>query len=74
VETLCLLSVESIHGVYDNTLLNNKGSNNSVIRWMGHVERMGEMRNACKILVGKLGGRYHLEDLGVNGRTIFNGC
>jgi hypothetical protein len=27
------------------------------LRWMGHVERMGEMRNACKILVGKLGGK-----------------
>jgi hypothetical protein len=65
-----LLSVESIHGVYDNTLLNNKGSNNSVIRWMGHVAHMGEMRNACKILVRKPEGRYHLEDLGVDGRII----
>jgi hypothetical protein len=27
------------------------------LRWMGHVERMGEMRNAYKILVGKLGGK-----------------
>jgi hypothetical protein len=22
------------------------------IRWVGHVERMGETRNACRILVG----------------------
>jgi hypothetical protein len=24
------------------------------MRWGGHVASMGEMRNACKILVGKL--------------------
>jgi hypothetical protein len=28
------------------------------------------MRNACKILVGKPEGRDHLEDLGVDGKTI----
>jgi hypothetical protein len=27
------------------------------IRWAGHVASMQEMRNACKILVGKEGGR-----------------
>jgi hypothetical protein len=26
------------------------------MRWAGHVARMGKMRNACKILVGKLEG------------------
>jgi hypothetical protein len=30
----------------------------------------GEMRNMCKILVGKPEGRNHLEDLGVDGRII----
>jgi hypothetical protein len=24
------------------------------MRWVGHVSRMGEVRNACRILVGKL--------------------
>jgi hypothetical protein len=28
------------------------------------------MRNAYKILVGKPEGRYHLEDLGVDGKII----
>jgi hypothetical protein len=26
-------------------------------RWVGHVARMGEMRNACSILVGKREGK-----------------
>jgi hypothetical protein len=29
------------------------------------------LRNSCKILVGKPGGRDHSEDLGVGGRIIF---
>jgi len=37
------------------------------MRWAGHVARMGEMRNAYSILVGKSEGRDHLEDLGVDG-------
>jgi len=36
--------------------------------WTGHVECMGEMRNAYSILVGK--GRDHLEDLGIDGKII----
>jgi hypothetical protein len=27
------------------------------MRWVGHVTRMGEVRNACKILVGKYEGK-----------------
>jgi hypothetical protein len=30
------------------------------VRWAGHVERMGEMRNAYSILVGKPEGRRPL--------------
>jgi hypothetical protein len=30
------------------------------MRWAGHVARMGEMRNAYKILVGKLEGKRWL--------------
>jgi hypothetical protein len=32
--------------------------------------RMGNMRNTCKILVGKPEGKNHLVDLGVDGRII----
>jgi hypothetical protein len=40
------------------------------IRWAGHVERMGEMRSACKILFGKPEGKYRSGDLGVDGKII----
>jgi hypothetical protein len=36
------------------------------MRWAGHVARMGEVRGAYNILVGRPEGR---EDLGVDGRT-----
>jgi hypothetical protein len=35
------------------------------MKWARHVARMGEMRNAYKVLVGNLKGRCHLEDVGV---------
>jgi hypothetical protein len=31
---------------------------------------MRQIRNACKILVGKYEGRDQAEDLGINGRVI----
>jgi hypothetical protein len=30
------------------------------MRWAGHVARMGEKRNACRILVGKSEGKRSL--------------
>ena len=41
-----------------------------LLHWAGHVARMGDMRNAHRVLVGNLMERGHLEDLGVNGRII----
>jgi len=35
------------------------------------VERTGDRRGVCSILVGKLREREHLGDPGVNGRNIF---
>jgi hypothetical protein len=40
------------------------------MRRAGHVGRMAEMRNTYKILVGKTEGRYHTEDLSVDGMII----
>jgi hypothetical protein len=40
------------------------------LRWVGHVGRMGELRNVYNILVGKHEGKDHLEDLGVVGKII----
>jgi hypothetical protein len=33
--------------------------NSRRMRWSGHVERMGEKRNAYRLLVGKPEGRDH---------------
>jgi hypothetical protein len=38
------------------------------MRWAGHVVRMGEVRGAYNILVGRPEGRRYLEDLGIDGR------
>jgi hypothetical protein len=40
------------------------------MRWAGHVARMEEKRNACKIFVGSQKDRDHLEDQDVGGWTI----
>jgi superfamily II DNA/RNA helicase len=41
-----------------------------MMRWAGHVARMGEKGNAYRILVGSQKERYHWEDQGVGGWTI----
>jgi hypothetical protein len=40
------------------------------MRWVGHVARMGEMRNAYKIWSENLKARDHSEDLGIDGKII----
>jgi hypothetical protein len=40
------------------------------MRWKGHVERMGEMRNECNIFDAIPEGKNHLEDLRVAGKII----
>jgi hypothetical protein len=34
-----------------------------MMRWAGHVVRMGEKRNACRVLVGNLKERGYVGDL-----------
>jgi hypothetical protein len=43
------------------------------MRWAVHVARLGEKRNAYRLLVGKPEGRDHWEDQDV-GRWIILGC
>jgi hypothetical protein len=40
------------------------------MRWAGHAARMGERRDAYRILVGKPEGKNHLENQDVDGWTI----
>jgi hypothetical protein len=42
------------------------------MKWAGQVARMGDLRNAYKIMVLRPEGRKYSEDLGVNGRIILN--
>jgi hypothetical protein len=39
-----------------------------IMRWAGHVARMGEGRKVYTVLVGKPEEKDHLEDQGVDGR------
>jgi hypothetical protein len=39
-----------------------------MVRWAGHVARMGEGRGFCRVLVGRPEGYKPLEDLGVGGK------
>jgi hypothetical protein len=40
------------------------------MRWVGHVERMGEKRKAYGCWWSNLKKWHHSEDLGINGRII----
>jgi lipase chaperone LimK len=40
------------------------------MRWAGHVERMGEIRNAYNFFLGSLEERNHSKDLSVGRRII----
>ena len=42
------------------------------MRWVGHVACMGERKGIYRILVGKLEGRDHFGDPGVNGRMTLS--
>ena len=42
----------------------------SRMRWAGHLTRMGERRGVYRVLVGKPGGKNHLDDPGVDGGLI----
>jgi len=36
------------------------------VRWVGHVARMGKIRNAYKIFTGKPEGRRPIENIRIN--------
>ena len=40
------------------------------MRTAGHVARMREWRGACRVLLGKIVGKNHLEDPDVDGKII----
>jgi hypothetical protein len=73
------ISEPAIYRKQHNEELHNLYSLPSIIRliktrrmmWAGHVTRMGEERNAYRILVGKAEGKDHLEEQDIGGWIIF---
>jgi hypothetical protein len=41
-----------------------------MMRWTGHRALMGKIRNTYKIVIEKMKGRDHSEDLDVDGKRI----
>jgi len=41
-----------------------------ILRWAGHVARMGERRSIYRVLVEKPEGKNHMGDAGVGGRIL----
>jgi hypothetical protein len=59
---------EELHKLYASS--NVKAINSKRERLARHVERIGEIRNACKIWSENLKERDHLEELDVDERII----
>jgi hypothetical protein len=53
------LHYEELHSLYSSPNINRMIKSKRMI-WAGQVERMGETRNACRILVGKQEGKRPL--------------
>jgi hypothetical protein len=58
---------EELHGLYSSPSIIKMIKARRMI-WAGYMARVGELRGAYNILVGKPEGRRHWEDLGVDGR------
>jgi len=43
------------------------------MRWVGHIARMRKSRGVYRVLVENLRERDYFEDLGVDGRIIYDG-
>jgi hypothetical protein len=51
---------EELHNLYSSPSIIRMIKSRRM-RWAGHVARMGEKRNACRVLVGKPEGKKQLE-------------
>jgi hypothetical protein len=60
---------EELHSLYSSTSIIRMIKSRKM-RWVGHVGRMGEKRNASRILVGKPEGRRPLGRPRLGGWTI----
>jgi hypothetical protein len=60
---------EKLHNLYSSPSI-IRIIKSRMMRWAGHVARMGEKLNPYRILVGKPEGKSPLEDQDVGGWTI----
>jgi hypothetical protein len=62
--------------LHNEELRNLYSSTNMIrmMRWAGHVERMGEKRNAYRILMGKPEGKRPLQSIRGDETVIVNKC
>jgi hypothetical protein len=63
---------EELHNLYSSPNF-IRVIKSKVMRWAEDAARMGEMRNAHKILVGKPEVINHSDDLGIDGKIILEG-
>jgi hypothetical protein len=61
------LHTEELHILYSSPNIIRQIKSRRM-KWAGHVARMGEEKNVCRVLMGKPKGKNHLEDQGVDGR------
>jgi hypothetical protein len=59
---------EELHGLYSSSSI-IRVIKARRMRWAGYVARMGEVRDAYNILIGRPEGRKPLGRLGLDGRT-----
>jgi hypothetical protein len=66
---MALLHEEELHDLYlsPNIIRLIKSR---IMRWAGHVARMGDWRGAWRVLLEKQEGKNHLEDLSVDEKII----
>jgi hypothetical protein len=75
---MAYFKVTSEHRTLHNEQLHDRYNSPNIIRviksrrmrWARHVARIGEMRNAYKVLVSKSEGKNHSKNVGLDGRII----
>ena len=65
----CAVCKEELYGLYCSRNI-IRVMKPKTMRWVRPVARVGDWKDAYRVLVGKCKGENQLEDLGVDGRII----
>jgi hypothetical protein len=66
---LCEIHNEELNDLYSSLNI-VQVIKSRIMKWAGHVARMGERRGVYRVLVGKPQGKGHFRDPGVDGRIM----